>query len=197
MKKTQILAILNLLALLVHVTFAYLTQFKLINDQDVGQVADTFNSLFTPAGITFAIWGVIYTALLFFCIYHIRMVFRKKRTDVANENLKRMGVWFILNNIGASAWLLVWTNGMISASVGLIVFQLITLIILNLRLHIHDRHASIDSKIFTQFPLSIYFFEHISYFVKCKKLFVYYFMVNFFVCPSSVKRNVNSITTNG
>lgn len=157
MKKTQILAILNLLALLIHVTFSYLTQFKLINDQDVGQVANAFNSLFTPAGITFAIWGVIYTALLFFCIYHIRMAFRQKRTHVANENLNRMGVWFILNNIGASAWLLVWTKGMIPASAGLIVFQLITLIILNLRLHIHDPHARIDSKIFTQFPLSIYF----------------------------------------
>jgi len=32
MKKTQILAVLNLMALMVHVTLSYLTQFKLIND---------------------------------------------------------------------------------------------------------------------------------------------------------------------
>jgi hypothetical protein len=157
MKKTQILAILNLLALLIHVTLSYFTQFKLVNDQDAGQVSDAYDSLFTPAGITFAIWGVIYTALLFFCIYHIRMAFKHPGTHPANENVNRMGVWFILNNIGAAAWLIVWTKGLIPASAGLIVFQLITLIIINLRLNIHNPHAGIDSKIFTQFPLSIYF----------------------------------------
>jgi hypothetical protein len=157
MKKTQILAILNLLALLIHVTLSYSIQFKLINDRDAGQVADIYNSLFTPADITFAIWGVIYTALLFCCIYHIRMAFRQKQTHAANANVNRMGVWFILNNLGAAGWLLVWTKGMIPASVGLIIFQLITLIAINLRLQIHDTHARIDSKIFTQFPLSIYF----------------------------------------
>jgi len=157
MKKTQILAILNLLALIIHVTLSYLTQFNLINDQAVGQVSDAYDSLFTPAGITFAIWGVIYTALLFFCIYHIRMAFKQAHTHRANEHVQRMGVWFILNNIGAAAWLVVWTKGLIPASVGLIIFQLITLIIINQRLNIYDPYSRTDSKIFTQFPLSIYF----------------------------------------
>ena len=157
MKKTQILAILNLLALLIHVTISYFTQFKLINDQDVGQISDAYDSIFTPAGITFAIWGVIYTALLFFCLYHIRMAFKQAYTHPANENVRRMSVWFILNNIGAATWLVVWTKGFIPASAALILFQLITLIILNLRLKIHDPHVGTESKIFTQFPLSIYF----------------------------------------
>jgi len=157
MKKTQLLAILNLVALLVHVTLSYFTQFKLINDLDIGQVADTFGSLFTPADITFAIWGVIYTALLFFCIYHIRMAFNQASTHPANQNVNRVGGWFIINNIIAAAWLLVWTRGMIFLSTGLIVFQLVTVVIINLRLRIHDPFARVDSKIFTQFPLSIYF----------------------------------------
>jgi TspO/MBR family len=157
MKKTQTLSILNFLALLVHVTLSYLTQFKLINEQDVGQVSDAYDSLFTPAGITFAIWGVIYTALLFFCIYHIRMAFKNEDTHPANENVRRIGFWFILNNIGAAAWLIVWTKGWIPASAGLILFQLLTLIVIQLRLNIHDPSSKPDSKIFTQFPLSIYF----------------------------------------
>jgi hypothetical protein len=157
MKKTQILAMLNLLALALQVTLSYFTQFKLINDQDAGQVSDAYDSVFTPAGTTFAIWGVIYTALLFFCIYHIRMAFKHPDAHPANKNVHRTGVWFILNNIGAAAWLLVWTKGLITASLGLIIFQLIMLIIINLRLNIHDPHSKADSKIFTQFPLSIYF----------------------------------------
>lgn len=157
MKKTQILSILNFVALVIHVTLSYFTQFKLINQQDVGQVSDAYDSLFTPAGITFAIWGVIYTALLFFCIYHIRMAFKQEETHHANENVLRIGAWFILNNIGAAAWLIVWTKGLITASVGLIIFQLLTLIIIHFKLNIHDPHSKTDSKIFTQFPLSIYF----------------------------------------
>jgi hypothetical protein len=68
-----------------------------------------------------------------------------------------MGPWFILNNLGATAWLLIWTNEMITLSVGLIFFQLVALIIIHRRTGIHDPHSPVDFKIFTQFPLSIYF----------------------------------------
>lgn len=151
------MAILNLLALLAHITLSYLTQFRLVNNQAVGQVSDKYDSLFTPAGITFAIWGVIYTALLFFCIYHIRMAYRHPFNHAANDAIHRTGVWFMLNNAGAMAWLIVWTKEMIAASAMLIFFQLITLIVINLRVGIHDPHSSVASKTFTQFPLSIYF----------------------------------------
>jgi hypothetical protein len=157
MKKIRILSILNLLALLVHISISYFIQFRLIRDQGVGQVSDKYDSLFTPAGTTFAIWGLIYTALLFFCIYHVRMAYKHSVNHAANNAIHRTGVWFILNNAGAVVWLLVWTKEMIAASVILIFFQLIALIVINLRLGIHDSHSSVASKIFTQFPLSIYF----------------------------------------
>lgn len=157
MKKTQVLSILNFLALILQVSLSSLTQFKFINEQDVGQVSDAYNSLFTPDGVTFAIWGVIYTALLFFCIYHIRMAFKQDDIHPANESINRMGPWFVLNNIGAAAWLVAWTKGLIAVSTGLIIFQLLTLIIIHLKLNIHDPHSKPGSKIFIQFPLSIYF----------------------------------------
>ena len=157
MRKIQALAIFNLLSLLLHISFSYLTQFKLINTLDVGQVSNKYNSIFTPSGLTFAIWGIIYAALLLFCIYHIVMSYRHNINHPANVDVSRIGVWFILNNLGAAAWLLAWTNEMIAASLGLIIFQLITLIVINLRIDIHNPLRTIASKIFTQFPLSIYF----------------------------------------
>lgn len=157
MIRIRILAILNLLALFAHILLSYLTQFRLISERDVGQVSDSYDSLFTPAGITFAIWGVIYTSLLFFCVYHIRIVYKYPDNHPANKAIHRIGAWFILNNIGAALWLVMWTREMIAISVGLIFFQLITLIIINIRLCIHNPNNSAESKIFTQFPLSIYF----------------------------------------
>ncbi len=157
MKKIKTLAFFNLLTLIFHISFSYLTQFKLNNNPDIGQVSDKYDSIFTPAGITFAIWGVIYISLLAFCIYHLVMAFRHNINHPANTGITRMGVWFILNNLGTAAWIYVWTNEMITASLVLIFFQLLTLIIINLRLGIHDPHQDLAAKIFTHFPLSIYF----------------------------------------
>jgi len=157
MKKTQLLAFFNLLALAIHIAVAYLAQFRLINEKNVGQVSDRYNSLFTPAAVTFGIWGVIYTGLLFSCIYHLLMASRHAGSHHANIWVQKIGPWFILNNFGAIAWVFVWTNEMITLSVWLIFFQLVSLIIIHICTGIHDPDSRVDFKIFTQFPLSIYF----------------------------------------
>src|SRR5688572_10432747 len=105
MKKTQLLSFFNLLALAGNIAVAYMTQFGLINEQNVGQVSAAYNSLLTPAGITFGIWGVIYTGVLISCIYHLLMSAKHDETHHANMFVQTMGPWFILNNLGAVAWL--------------------------------------------------------------------------------------------
>ena len=85
------------------------------------------------------------------------MSYRHNINHPANVDVSHIGIWFILNNLGAAAWLLAWTNEMIAASLGLIIFQLIALIVINLRIDIHNPLRTIASKIFTQFPMSIYF----------------------------------------
>jgi len=157
MKKTQLLSFFNLLSLGAHITVAYLTQLRVITGQSVGEVSELYNSLFTPADLTFGVWGLIYTALLIFCIYHFIMSSRHSEIQHANVYTQRIGPWFILNNLGAIVWLYLWTNQMMTLSVVFILFQLITIIIIHLRTGIHDPHSPVDLKVFTQFPLSIYF----------------------------------------
>ncbi len=157
MKKTHLLSLFNLLALGGHIAVAYLTQLKVITEQNVGEVSELYNSLFTPADITFGAWGLIYTSLLIFCIYHFIMASRHSEIHYANVYTQRIGPWFILNNLGAMAWLYLWTNEMMALSVLFILFQLITIIVIHLRTGIHDPHSRVDLKVFTQFPLSIYF----------------------------------------
>ncbi len=157
MKKTQLLSFFNLLALGAHIAVAYLIQLRVITEQNIGEVSELYNSLFTPADITFGAWGLIYTGLLIFCIYHLIMSSRHSEIHYANVYTQRIGPWFILNNLGAIAWLYLWTNEMIALSVMVILFQLITIIIIHIRTGIHDPHSRVDLKVFTQFPLSIYF----------------------------------------
>lgn len=157
MKRQRLLAISNALIFLVHVFISYSTQFKLINRKDVGEVSNTYSSLFTPAPITFAIWGVIYISLLAFCVYHLIHAWRQSTSFEANKDLMTIGGWFILNNIATISWLIAWTNEQLLLSVLLIFTQLISLIIINTRLPVYDPTRGAASKIFTQFPLSIYF----------------------------------------
>jgi hypothetical protein len=157
MKRIRTLAILNAVAFLIQLSVSWLTQSRMINSEDVGQVSDKYPTLFTPAGITFAIWGLIYLSLGAFCIYHIIMAWRRQTGQPPNQELQAIGNLFVLNNLATAAWLYAWTHEWIALSLGLIVFQLFTLIAMHIRLHIYDKDKLPGSKLFTQIPLSIYF----------------------------------------
>jgi len=154
--KIRSLSILNLVVLAIHISISYATQLKLVNTKDAGEVSNQYTSLFTPAAITFAIWGVIYIALTAFCIYHIIMAFTYLPYHSANQDIHRIGAFFIFNNLAAAAWLLAWTHQHILYALVIIFFQLFTLIIIHLQTGIHNPSQPPGSKIFTQFPLSIY-----------------------------------------
>lgn len=151
------LSIINLIGLLIHIALSYGTQLKLVNPQEVGEVSDKYPSLFTPAGFTFAIWGLIYLSLLTFCIYHIVRAYKEDDNHPANRDTRKIGYIFLVNNLVTAAWLLAWTHEYLLLSVILIFTQLITLLIIHRRLSIHDASRAMPSKFFTQFPLSIYF----------------------------------------
>ena len=150
------LAIFNAVSLAVHIAAAYISQTRLINGRTVGEVSDKFPSLFTPAGVTFSIWALIYLALAAFCIYHLVRAFKNSPDDQANRDLQKIGYSFVINNLATTGWLFAWTSEQLLLSVILILIQLLTLMVIHHRLHIHDASRKIRSKFFTQFPLSIY-----------------------------------------
>lgn len=157
MKNIKTLAILNAVFFLVHLVPSQLSQFKLLNNQTIGDVSAQYPTLFTPAGITFSIWGIIYLALTAFCIYHLVKAFKADAAHEANQDLQRIGYLFILNNLATGAWTIAWVYEWLIVSVALMLVQLVTLLAINLRLGIYDATRSAASKWFTQFPLSIYF----------------------------------------
>jgi len=158
MKMTpKILAVLNFIAFAFHLTFSYLVQLKYFSILDVGQVSARYDTVFAPAGLTFAIWGLIYLALFAFCIFHLYAAFAKADIQHTNLDTKNIGWLFIVNNIATGIWLLAWVNEQLLTSVILILIQLVTLIIISVRAHISNPDRPISTKIFTQFPLSIYF----------------------------------------
>jgi hypothetical protein len=156
MNKVQMLAVWNLIALVIQMGISYIVPLKLINGQSVGDVSNHYHSLFTPANSTFAIWGLIYLSLTMFCIYHVVMSTRHRHMHTANLDIRNIGPWFIINNLAAAAWLIAWVSDYILISLILIIVQLISLIAIHINLGIYDISRTWRSKLFTQFPLSIY-----------------------------------------
>lgn len=155
--KTKTLAVLNFFAFGFHLILSYLVQLKYFSIMDVGQVSARYDTVFAPAGITFAIWGVIYLALFAFCLFHLYAAFTKTDIKHTNVDTQNIGLYFIVNNVATGLWLLAWVNEKLLVSVILILIQLITLIIISVRAHISNPDRPIPTKIFTHFPLSIYF----------------------------------------
>lgn len=156
MNRIRRLVLLNAIAFFIHLIISWLTQFKLINTKDVGEISDQHPSIFTPSGTTFLIWTVIYVALISFSVFHVIKAFKEPETNEHNEDVSNISGFFIINNVATASWLIFWVNNYITTSVILIFIQLITLIIIHIRLNIHDASRSFASKLFTQFPLSIY-----------------------------------------
>lgn len=73
-----------------------------INGVDTGSVSDRWVNYFTPAGYVFAIWGVIYTGLIAFTVYHSLPSQRE------NPRLRAIGWLFVVSNLFNSAWILAW-----------------------------------------------------------------------------------------
>ena len=82
----------------------------LIGGQDTAQVSDNNFTLITPAGYTFAVWGIIYTLLGLFVIYQALPSGKGKTTE-------KVGWFFILSCIANICWLFLWQFEFLAVSV--------------------------------------------------------------------------------
>ncbi|MBU0695949.1 MAG: hypothetical protein KKE39_05420 [Bacteroidetes bacterium] len=157
MKKVKTLAILNFIFFVIAFTVSNLSQLKLFGGQTNADVSGKYETVFTPAGITFAIWGVIYLSLFGFTIFHLIKAYQEDVHSEASQSLLKIGNLFILNNIATTFWVFAFTYEYLFLSMVLIIIQLITLLLIFIRLNLWDLNKSFNNKLYTQFPLSIYF----------------------------------------
>ena len=87
-----------------------------------GQVSASYPSLFTPAGFTFAIWGVIYLSLFVFVVYQALPSQRQNRT------LAALGIPFVVTCVANAAWIFVWHYDLLAVSVLIMLVLLVALI---------------------------------------------------------------------
>ena len=102
-----------------------------IGGSTTGDVSKAYPNLFTPAPVTFAIWGIIYILLALFIIFQWGFI----GTRISSEAVRRaIGFSFTLSCALNIAWIFAWHMKKIELSTLLIILLLINLIVITRRI---------------------------------------------------------------
>lgn len=91
-----------------------------------GQVSDSFENLFAPAGFTFAIWGLIYIAMGVFLLRAWQLI-KPGKKPLKTERINKLLMLFSLTSLINLAWIFAWQYKVLTLSVVLIICFLLTL----------------------------------------------------------------------
>jgi len=119
-----------------------------IGGQTTGAISDQYDSMFTPAGFTFSIWGVIYSGLLAFVIVQALPRFRRE------ASLHRMDGPFMLNGLLNAAWIVAWHYEQLALSMLIMLGLLGTLIVLHREA---QGQFGLLWRLAVLYPVSVYF----------------------------------------
>lgn len=114
----------SVLAFIIVITVNALANSIPLGGQNTGQVSANYPSLFTPAGFTFSIWGLIYTGLTAY------VIFQALPSQRHNATLAVISRPFMLNCLLNAGWIFAWHYDWLWLSLLLMIGILLTLIII-------------------------------------------------------------------
>jgi hypothetical protein len=120
-----------------------------INNRSTGEISDAYPNLFAPAGLTFAIWGVIYLLLFGYVVY--QFLPSRKNEDL----LRKINLLFIATSLANISWIFAWHYDIIGISVAIMLALLIFLI--RIADILRTQHFISMDKLLISTPFSVYF----------------------------------------
>jgi hypothetical protein len=115
--------LIGLLAFAGMIVMNYLANALPLNGKTTGQLSEQYPNLFTPAGITFSIWGVIYLLLLGYVVLQF--------TESHKGLSARTGWLFALSCLLNALWIVAWHYERLPLSMLVMLGLLATLILIN------------------------------------------------------------------
>lgn len=118
-----------------------------LNGLNTGEVSARYPNLFTPAGITFSIWSVIYAALLGFVV-----LIWSRRNDFFLQKLLPL---FTLSCVLNLSWIFAWHY--LLPGLSFIVMLLLLVALIRIFLIVYAaKETDIETKIWVVFPFTLY-----------------------------------------
>jgi len=132
----------------------YLANALPIGGVTTGQASEAYPNLFTPAGVTFSIWGLIYLLLGAHTLRQFGL-WSAGASRARERLLARVGWYFVVTSLANIAWIFAWHHGRIALSV------LIMLVLLSTLVHLTDilrgETLSPREELLIRTPFSVYF----------------------------------------
>jgi len=153
-RSVLILSILNLLGFLGTVIVNALANILPINNITTGALSDLYPNLFVPAGLTFAVWGIIYVLLGIFAIYPL--VPRVRREPQKVEFVQIIGPLFFVSCLANIGWIFAWHYQILPLSLVFMLILLGCLLVIYLRLKVGESEATKARRYFVYLPFSVY-----------------------------------------
>lgn len=132
----------------------YLANALPIGGVTTGEASDIYANLFTPAGITFSIWGLIYALLLGYILYQFGL-WQKKTSEDREQTLNQVGRYFIVTSLANISWIFAWHYGIIWLSV--LIMLVLLFFLIKIADVVNNRSFDLNEKIFIRLPFSVYF----------------------------------------
>ncbi|HNW85838.1 MAG TPA: tryptophan-rich sensory protein [Candidatus Limiplasma sp.] len=142
------------LSFVLMVTVNALANILPINGLNTGEAANRYPNLFTPAPITFGIWGAIYLMLTVYVVSQLLPA--KKNADATRQKLlAKVGKLFIFSSVMNAAWIFAWHYQQLPLSMAIMVLLLVSLIWIGRLLR--EPHCSPAEELSLRIPFGLYF----------------------------------------
>jgi hypothetical protein len=146
--------IVNIFAFLLVLVVNGLANALPLGGNSTGEISDLYPNLFTPAGLTFSIWGLIYLALAAFIVYQARDLFSKQKIEM--PYLQAIDGYFLLSCLANIGWLFAWHYRQPLLSLVVMLVLLFSLIMIYLKLDIGKNPVGSAARYFVHLPFSLY-----------------------------------------
>lgn len=149
-------AIFNTIGYIMVIAVNVMASLNLLNGKSTADISDKYDSIFTPAGITFSIWGLIYLTLLGFIIYQLWLAFSGKHQQELEQFMERLRGWWLISCLANTCWLFSWHYELLPLSILLMLTLLVSLLAININFNIALQKVSWPEKLFIHLPFSLY-----------------------------------------
>jgi len=156
----RLISILNLAIIIILIAWNGYANTGNFNGKTVGDLSAEYNNLFTPASYAFSIWGLIFLMLLVFGGYGVYSAFAKAKSlqprSYRTNFVASTFPFFLAANIFCTAWVALWLEEMIGASVLCMIGILVCLLVCVKKLDMEIWDAPFPVIAFVWWPLCLY-----------------------------------------
>jgi hypothetical protein len=152
LKNTKYLKFLVLAAFILMVGVNGMANALPINGITTGELSDMYPNLFTPVGLTFSIWGLIYLLLGAYTVY---LFLRKETSKEKSKAFDEINKYFIISSVLNASWIIAWHYQIIWLSLLIMLGLLVSLI--KIADTINKTKFDRNEKLITKAPFGIYF----------------------------------------